>query len=129
LTSHDAGDIEQVAERVVVINQGRVVIDDRVAAVRRRYLGSKIVRALFKEAPAEIDAPGVTVTSRRNCEVHLEVDTRTAPIPRVIFDVLRAGEVVDIAVEDPPLERVIAQIYSGMGEPTGANQDTRGGPS
>lgn len=29
LTSHDAGDIEQVAERVIVINHGRIVLDDK----------------------------------------------------------------------------------------------------
>src|SRR6185295_2907684 len=43
LTSHDAGDIEHVAERVIVINHGRVVLDDQVADVRRQYLGSKVV--------------------------------------------------------------------------------------
>src|SRR5436190_14259172 len=49
LTSHDAGDIEHVAERVIVINHGRVVVDDSVAAVRKKYLGEKILRAQFHE--------------------------------------------------------------------------------
>jgi len=111
LTSHDAGDIEHVAQRVIVINHGRIVIDDQVLTVRRRYLGSKVVRVLFSETPAEINTPGVTVTTRREYEIQLEVDTGKAQIPRVIFDVLQAGEVADIAIEDPPLDQVISRIY------------------
>ena len=61
LTSHDAGDIESVARRVVVINHGRVVIDDKVSTVRRRYLGEKVVSAMFHEPPAEFELVGVTV--------------------------------------------------------------------
>jgi ABC-2 type transport system ATP-binding protein len=129
LTSHDAGDIEHVAGRVIVINHGRVVIDDDVPAVRRQYLGSKILRVLFTETPAEIDTPGVRVTARQRSEVHLEVDTRQVQIPRVIFDLLRAGEVADITVEDPPLEQVIARIYTGMGSSAPAGAGPRGGPS
>lgn len=33
LTSHDTGDIESVARRVIVINHGRVILDDALAAV------------------------------------------------------------------------------------------------
>jgi ABC-2 type transport system ATP-binding protein len=35
LTSHDAGDIEAVSERVVVINHGQIVLDDKVENVRK----------------------------------------------------------------------------------------------
>src|SRR5438477_10938845 len=58
LTSHDAGDIEHVAERVVVINHGRVVVDDQVANVRRQYLGCKILRIQFQAPVASIDLRG-----------------------------------------------------------------------
>jgi ABC-type Na+ transport system ATPase subunit NatA len=34
-TSHDAGDIEHVADRVIVINNGNVVVDDSVIAVKK----------------------------------------------------------------------------------------------
>src|SRR5215510_10158736 len=57
LTSHDAGDIEYVAERVVVINHGRVVVDDRVTNVRRQYLSSKILRIQFQRAAPPVDLP------------------------------------------------------------------------
>src|SRR5262249_50284994 len=51
LTSHDAGDIERVARRVIVINHGRIVFDDKVSAMRRKYLGSKILSVKFAAPP------------------------------------------------------------------------------
>ena len=115
LTSHDAGDIEHVAERVIIINQGRVVIDDQVSSVRRRYLGSKLLRVQFQEKPAEIDVRGSIVVNRTEYELALEIDTRITPLPFVISEILRAAPVADIAIEDPPLEHVIAKVYNQTG--------------
>jgi ABC-2 type transport system ATP-binding protein len=48
LTSHDTGDIESVAQRVVIINHGRVVLDDSVDNLRahKRFDGWSLEDAL-----------------------------------------------------------------------------------
>ncbi|WP_211176115.1 ATP-binding cassette domain-containing protein [Brasilonema sp. UFV-L1] len=112
LTSHDAGDIERVAQRVVVINHGRVVLDDKVSAMRRQYLGSKILSVRFHNSTPEITLPGVTLLKKSEYALKLEVNTRITPIEAVMNHILQAGSVADIAIEDPPLEEVIAHIYS-----------------
>src|SRR5262245_6945574 len=112
LTSHDAGDIEHVAQRVVVINHGRVVVDDQVAAVRKQYLKSKIVRVQFQEVPSPIVLPGLAVLQRTAYELTFEIDTTVLPVQHAIAKVLEVAPVADIAVEDPPLEQVIARIYN-----------------
>jgi ABC-2 type transport system ATP-binding protein len=114
LTSHDAGDIEHVAERVVVINHGRIVVDDSVANVRRQYLGSKILRIQFQQPAPAADLDGVSTLARSEYELTLEVDTGTVSVPEVIGGLLRLAPASDISVEDPPLEKVIGQIYQTM---------------
>ena len=117
LTSHDTGDSETVAQRVIVIDHGRVVLDDTVSALRRRYLGSKVLDVKFSVTPRPMEMEGVTVLKSRPYAMKLEVDTRVAPIEAVMNAVLSAGPVADIAIEDPPLEEVIASIYErGGGE-------------
>jgi ABC-2 type transport system ATP-binding protein len=111
LTSHDAGDIEHVAERVIVINQGRVVVDDRVINVRRQHLRSKLLRIQFQERAPSVDLQGVTTVTRSEYELKLAVETSIATIPDVIGRLLQLANVADIAVEDPPLEEVIGRIY------------------
>src|SRR6266498_2753069 len=112
LTSHDAGDVERVARRVIVINHGRVVLDDKVSALRRHYLGSKVLSVKFHAPHTGIALPGVTILKATEYALKLEVDTSTAPIEAVMTEVLKAGPVADIAIEDPPLEEVIAHIYT-----------------
>ena len=111
LTSHDAGDIEYVTERVVVINHGRVIVDGHVADVRRRYVSTRIVRAQFQEPPKPIEIPGSVIRSHSPYEWVMEIDVSITPVQRAITRVLEAAPIADIAVEDPPLEHVIARIY------------------
>ena len=111
LTSHDAGDIEHVARRVIVINHGRIVLDDAVSSVRGQYLGAKILGVRFAEPPTEFGLAGVRELKRDGYALKLEVDTTSTSIETVMLAVLRAGSVADISIEDPPLEEVIAHMY------------------
>jgi ABC-2 type transport system ATP-binding protein len=114
LTSHDAGDIEGVARRVIVINHGRVVLDDKVSAMRRHYLGAKVLSVKFHAPHSGVALPGITTLKANEYALRLEVDTRVVPIEVVMTEVLKAGPVADIAIEDPPLEEVIAHIYTAQ---------------
>jgi len=111
LTSHDAGDIESVARRVVVINHGRIVLDDKVSNVRRKYMGSKVLSAKFAGGHNEIQLPGLNVLKSTEYALKMEVDTNVLMIESAVNAVLSAGTVSDISIEDPPLEEVIAHIY------------------
>ncbi len=116
LTSHDAGDIEQLCKRVIVINHGRSVFDDRVSALRRRYLRRKIVRLRFKrsvEPPARLE--GVRVLRATEYGLKLEIDTDVRPIADVVGH-LGALPLADVTIEDPPTEEIIAAIYEDRGE-------------
>jgi len=111
LTSHDAGDIEHVADRVVVINHGRVVVDGPVAEARRRYVSTRILRAQFQELPKAVDVPGSVMRSQSAYEWVMEIDVSVTPVQNAIARLAEAGPIADIAVGDPPLERVITRIY------------------
>lgn len=127
LTSHDAGDIEHVAKRVIVINHGRVVIDDKVSRIRREFLRSKILSVKFHEMPQSISLPGVAVFEAIGYAIKLEVDTTVIAIEKVVEAVLKAAPVADITIENPPLEEVIAHIYAqGNTAQTGEADDDAG---
>ena len=112
LTSHDAGDIESVARRVIIINHGKVMLDDKVSTMRRQYLGTKLLSVKFHEHFSQICLAGVRVLKSNGYAVKLEVDSQVVPIEQVVSAVLKAGPVADINIEDPPLEDVIAHIYA-----------------
>ncbi len=116
LTSHDVSDVEQVARRVIVINGGTIIYDDRVAAMRRSVLSTKLIEVRFEEPPAN-GSPlldGLRVLRESATEYKLVVDTRRQSIRDVLDALLDTERVADISVLDPPLEDVIARIYEAQ---------------
>ena len=112
LTSHDVADIEQVAERAIVINHGVVIYDDEVAAMRRMLLSTKHV-AVALASPAPMPTlSGVTVVEHSDAILRVVVDTAARPIREVLDTLLADLDMTDISVTDPPLEQVIAEIYA-----------------
>ncbi len=112
LTSHDAGDIEKLCKRVIIINHGRLIYDDRTSALKRAYLRRKIIDVRFAEALEEpFQLPGVTTIKQGSFGVKLAFDTRDVPVEVVVQQILATKPCEDINIADPPLEEVIAEIY------------------
>ena len=114
LTSHDTRDIELVCDRVIVINEGRIVVDQPTGELRRRFLASKLVTLQSQAPVVAIEMPGVV---RRPSEAHtsvFEVDTRVARVDKVIETALAQGGIEDITIEDPPMEEVVRAIYASV---------------
>ncbi len=112
LTSHDVADIEHVARRVIVVNHGEMIYDDRVSMMRRAFLSTKIVEVGFGRPPGVVAIDGAEVAKASATGVKLVVDTSRRSIRDVLDTLLESYEVADISVIDPPLEQVIAEIYA-----------------
>lgn len=112
LTSHDAGDLEALCKRVIIINHGQIVYEDRVSNLKRRFLTSKLVEVRYAdEVPADFSIDGVDILKIGRYGVKLRFDTQGTPVEKVITDLSARGQVMDINISDPPLEEVIAKIY------------------
>ncbi len=114
LTSHDTRDIELVCERVIVINEGRIVVDEPTSELRKQFLGRKLVTLRSIAAEIALALPGVT---RRPSEPHtsvFDVDTRIARVDAVIQAALAQGGIEDVTIEDPPMEEVVHEIYAAV---------------
>lgn len=118
LTSHDAGDIESLCKRTVIVNRGAVVFDGATKSLRREVLGRKeIDLKLRTEANAETvtavlaGMEGVELLKAKGYGLKLAVDTGRIGIDRVVGELLRQFEVEDIVIAAAPLEEIIARIY------------------
>jgi ABC-2 type transport system ATP-binding protein len=112
LTSHDAGDIEQLCKRAVIINHGTIVFEGRVSTLKRRYLRRKVVDLRLREEIEVLPAmEGVAVVKAQGLGAKLEIDTEVRPIAEVIARLVADLPIADITIEDPPMEEIIAAIY------------------
>ncbi len=124
LTSHDAGDVEILCRRAMVINYGEIIYDGRVTDLKHNYLQTKTISLKLGQPFEGFDAQGVKLLKHKGYGVKLEVDTQAISIDKVIAQLLARYAIVDINVDNPPMEQVIAQIYEQAPTPTsreGAN--------
>jgi ABC-2 type transport system ATP-binding protein len=118
LTSHDAGDVEVLCKRAMVINHGEVIYNGKVSALKRDYIRSKTVSLKLEQPWEGCDACGVRVLKHKGYGVKLEVDTTATPIDEVVAQILKRYTVADITVDNPPMEEIIAKIYEAGAETT-----------
>jgi ABC-2 type transport system ATP-binding protein len=115
LSSHDAGDVERLCRRAMVINHGQVIYDGKVSTLKRNHIRSKTISLKLGEPFAGFQSPGVTVLKAAGTGVKLQVDTVAANIEQVVAQLMARYPILDITIEDPPMEQVIAHIYQTLG--------------
>lgn len=112
LTSHDAGDLEALCKRVIIVNHGQIVYEDKVSNLKRKHLTTKLVEVRYaEEVPANFQLDGVEILKVGRYGVKLRFDTDQTAVDSVLAHLSGVGELVDITISDPPLEEVIAKIY------------------
>ena len=120
LTSHYMKDVAALCKRLVIIAHGRIVYDGTLAGVIDRFGGHKVVTLQFAGDRMASDlARYGEVISEEPPKVKIRV--ARGEVPRVLSDALARYTIDDVTVEDPPLEDVIAEVFSlaagGSGEP------------
>lgn len=110
LTSHDVGDIEKLCKRVIIINNGELVLDDSMENLKYHYLNKKIVEAKMKEKVNLNDEDGLTILKDKGYNLKIEVDTKITSVAHAI-KLLNPDNIIDINISNVPLEDIISSIY------------------
>jgi ABC-2 type transport system ATP-binding protein len=113
LTSHYMKDVQALCERIIVINQGKIIYDGLLSRIVERFGNHKIVR--LQMAPGqpmprveELDGMAQLVETKPPI-ASLRVDR--SRVPQVLGALLDRYELADVSVEDPPLEEVIGEVF------------------
>ncbi|MCU0794098.1 MAG: ABC transporter ATP-binding protein [Opitutaceae bacterium] len=114
LTSHYMADIQELCERVIVINKGKKIYD---GALDRLEAGSGSRKKIIKFLPQDPTTFPPAWTSRqgvatRSAEGQFTLSVPTDAVIAVSQEILSTGPVADITIEDVPLEDVIAELFA-----------------
>lgn len=115
LTSHYMADIKELCERVIVIDKGRKIYD---GALERLEAGTGSRMKIFRFIPLDPTAFPETwksaygETTRDPADGRFTVRVPVTHVVAVSQEILTAGTVADITIEDVPLEDVIAELFS-----------------
>jgi ABC-2 type transport system ATP-binding protein len=109
LTSHYMADVEALCKRVIVIHHGRILFDGDLSSLANEFAAYKTIGVLLEDGQAELDRYG-EVISRDGDRAILRVPK--AETSRVAARLLSENEVLDLTIEEPPIEDVIEMVFA-----------------
>ncbi len=114
LTSHYMADVVALCSRVILIHHGKLLYDGALSGLAEKLAPFKLIRMSLgngHDTPGrELTLPdGVDVVERTRGRVVLRVGRHEAPA--ITARLLNSMPVVDLTVEDPPIEAVIDRVY------------------
>lgn len=111
LTTHDLSDIERLCERVMILDQGRLLYDGNLDSLVERFEGPRRVSVTFAEEYTTIDLPGLPAQSHEGRRATYLYNWRQTSVSHVIARLLENFRIADLEVERPPVEETIRRIY------------------
>jgi len=111
LTSHYMKDVAALCKRVVIIAQGQIKYDGSLSGIVDQFSQHKVISLSFAEGrmPDQLASVG-TVLECVPPKARLRIPR--SQVTTVLSKLLALGGVEDVGVEDPPLEQVIADMFS-----------------
>ena len=112
LTSHCMDDVVAISPRVLLVRHGHLAYDGTLAQLVRRTRPDRQVTLRFGEPVqrAHLDSlPGRVVV---HADDHAVLQVGEPSLRQLIADALAAFPVIDLKVEEAPLEEVLADIYA-----------------
>ncbi len=113
LTSHYMADIQELCERVIIIDHGRIFFDGRLEEIVDRFADFKLITIQCDDAdkhPAEKLLHYGEVVEKTSTLIKLKVKRdRVIPTCKALLDEL---PVSDIDIQEVPIEDVIRQIFA-----------------
>jgi ABC-2 type transport system ATP-binding protein len=109
LTSHYMADVEALCRRVIVIHHGRILFDGPLARLGDRFAAWKTIDVELEDGVADLSGYGEVVEAD---EGRVKLRVSRGETARVTARLLAEQEVIDLTVEDPPIEDVIEMVFA-----------------
>ncbi|UBV43418.1 ATP-binding cassette domain-containing protein [Deinococcus taeanensis] len=110
LTTHDLGDVERLARRVMIIDLGQLLYDGDLAQLQARYGNQRELHVEYADPPQHTQVPGLTLL---HADGPRAAYAFTGPAAPPIARVTAHASVRDLTVREPDIEATIRRIYEG----------------
>lgn len=115
LTTHDIDDIEDLCDRIVVLDEGRKIYDGQLDDLVNRFSSRRLV--LETEDVIEPEIEGIKDIQRPNGKVEIVFDKDVISAPDLMKEILERYDVSDFQIKEPDIEAVVKKIYNeGLAE-------------
>lgn len=114
LTTHDMQDIESVANRILFIGKGRILMDGTMEELKRRYASQKTIEVWYEGAVPIKDIQwqkGIEIQSQNKNRKTFSVNTNLCSISDALHMLSKESKIKDIQIKEADTEEIVASLY------------------
>ena len=112
LTTHDIGDIEDLCDRVVVLDQGRKIYDGELNTLVNRFTSRRLVMELRDGEDFDIEMEGIKEVKKEEGSVEVVFDRDIISASDLMREILDSYDVLDFKIREPDIESVVKKVYN-----------------
>jgi ABC-2 type transport system ATP-binding protein len=118
LTTHDLSDIEDICQRAIIIDQGRIVYDGSLTEIRDRFGQYRMLTFKVKDKIPEGDLQasllrGMEIQSSEEHHLTVRIDRAIISASEATRLIMERYDTLDISIEEPSIETIVKRIYQG----------------
>lgn len=110
LTTHDMMDIEALADRVLLIGHGRILLDGTLEELKRHTSTEKIITIKYTGSMPAVSG-GMELREAKENQLTVALDPAILPVSAAIASLASQTELLDVSVTDISAEEVVAALY------------------
>ena len=110
LTTHDMQDIEAIAERILLIGRGRILLDGSLAELQKRHSRMKRIAVDYADGRF-LPLPGLTLQSGEAGRAVFTADMDALSVSEAIAHLAKEANITDISVSGATAEELVLSLY------------------
>jgi ABC-2 type transport system ATP-binding protein len=119
LTTHDLDDIEELCQRILIIDAGKLIYDGALSDIKTKYGSDCKVRFVLKEPWKDfVDLakmmdvkPEMIHVNLTDDKLEIGFDKRQLSVATVTATIMKHFEVSDLSIQETDIEAIVARIY------------------
>mgnify|MGYP002409049281 FL=1 len=112
LTTHDLDDIQQLCDRIIIINHGQIVEDGSLQDLIKRISPYRQLILEFYDEVPEIKHEKAKVIKQESSRVWLQFDNTKITAADLISDLSAYNTFKDLSLEEPNIHDIIREVYT-----------------
>jgi ABC-2 type transport system ATP-binding protein len=111
LTTHDLLDVERLCERIMIIDQGRLLFDGELAHLNERFGGKRMLLVDFAEPYANLAIEGADILEHNGTRAVYAFERGAIAASELIRRLSERYRIRDLSVQEPSIEDTVRRIY------------------
>ena len=111
LTTHDMQDIEALAQRILLIGKGRILLDGSLEELKKRSSERRTLVVEYSGNMPEMEE-GMTVAEAKDGRLVIALDPSVLPVSQAIARLAAQTELLDVSVSGISAEEMVAGLYN-----------------